>query len=347
MKPVREGMPSAPLELALPAVPEVETAALGDLIESLCVGDRDVPILDWTTHGVAQHISGWTLFRPVEPDARVLPYLDHTIEVVLVDETERMDEAVRVAAGTAVLVTTDDSGGARVAETRRMRSEPVRVPAPVLILVATQPDDEWLGSFTEAVAGRPGVEVEAAIEPLVAIAETDAPTIVLAERGVLPLPRCIDAAEGLLAAEPRVGGVAVKLVDLDGTLEAAGAAVFADGSVAGIARGAPPAAPWHEYVRPVAAAVGLVVLRSAAARQCVGAEDTETLDLAVLSARLWSSGWELRYQPDAAAVRVHAPAAAAPGVWVHAPDGLPERPATLDDRAWRRLLARHEVEVFR
>ena len=39
-----------------------------------------------------------------------------------------------------------------------------------------------------------------------------------------------------------------------------------------------------------------------------------TLDLAGLSARLWSSGWELRYQPDAAAVRVHPPAAAGASV---------------------------------
>ena len=66
----------------------------------------------------------------------------------------------------------------------------------------------------------------------------------------------------------------------------------------------PAAAPWHEYVRPVDAAVGLIVLRSAAARQSAAAEDAGAFDLASLSAHLWSSGWGLRYQPDAAAVRV-------------------------------------------
>ena len=122
------------------------------------------------------------------------------------------------------------------------------------------------------MAGRPGVEVRAAVDPLAAAVETDAPTVVLAERGVLPLPGCIEAAERLLAHDQQVGGVAVKLFDADGLLEAAGGAAFADGSVAGIAAGAPAAAPWHEYVRPVAAAVGLVVLRSAAARQIAPSE---------------------------------------------------------------------------
>ena len=110
-------------------------------------------------------------------------------------------------------------------------------PAPVLILVATDADDEWLGRLTEAVAERPGVEVRAAVDPLAAAVETDAPTVVLAERGVLPLPGCIEAAERLLAHDQQVGGVAVKLFDADGSLEAAGGAAFADGSVEGIAAG--------------------------------------------------------------------------------------------------------------
>ena len=59
------------------------------------------------------------------------------------------------------------------------------------------------GGLTEAVAGRPGVEVRAAADPIAAAAETDAPTVVLAERGVLPLPGCIEAAERLLAPTSR------------------------------------------------------------------------------------------------------------------------------------------------
>src|SRR3954452_21780646 len=62
---------------------EIEAPALEPLIERLCPSDRFAPILDWTSLGVAQFLLGWTLFRPVDPDAGALPYLDHTIGVVL------------------------------------------------------------------------------------------------------------------------------------------------------------------------------------------------------------------------------------------------------------------------
>ena len=88
------------------------------------MGDRLAPILDWTSLGLARVLlPDRTLFRPVAPDAEELPYLDHTIDVVLVDDAERMDEAARVAAAAVVRVTPDEAGGAIVVETRRLRSE--------------------------------------------------------------------------------------------------------------------------------------------------------------------------------------------------------------------------------
>jgi hypothetical protein len=315
--------------------------ALGALIDDLGAADRWTPMLDWSAHGLAGELRGWTLFRPVQPDARELPYRDGTV-----DDLERMAEAARVAASAVVRVTTDEAGEAAVVETRRMRPELVTAPAPVLILMATDSGDDWLRRLTEAVAERPGVEVRAAAGALAAAVETDAPTVVVAERGVLPQPGCIEAAERLLALDGRVGGVAVKLLAADGSLEAAGGACFADGSVGGIARGAEAAAPWHEYVRPVDAAVGLVVLRSEAARQTALAADTGALDLTSISAGVWARGWELRYQPDAVALRVVPPAAAGESFWPESLNGRPERPAALGDDFWRRLLARGEVGAF-
>jgi hypothetical protein len=316
-------------------------SALADMIDRVCVGDRHAPILDWTSLGMSALLPGRTLFRPVEPDAEALPYVDHTIDVVLVDDAERMDEAARVAA-TPVLVTIDDAGRVTGAQTRHTLVQPGPPPAPVLTLVPADTSDEWLGRLIEAFAGRPGVEVRATADMLATAVESDAPILVLAEGGVLPLPQCIEAAERILAIDPQVGGVAVKLFGADGSLEAAGAAAFADGSLAPIAREAPAAAPWHDYARPVAAAYGLVVLRSAAARQCIAGDPAEGFDLAGVSARLWSSGWELRYQPDAAAVRVLEPAAQV-AEWPAAPAGLPARPPELDDAAWRHLLAKDRV----
>ena len=318
-------------EMSAQRVDDSEEPALGVLIEGLDLGDRLAPMLDWTTSGLAHLIPGRTVFRPVEPDDGELPYLDRSIDVVLVDDAERMDEAARVAARAVVRVAPGEAGGTVVAETRRLRSERRPDRAAVPILVATDDGDEWLVRLTEALADRPGVAVRAAVDPLAAAAETDAPIVVLAERGILPLPGCIEAAERLLAQDDELGGVAVKVFDADGLLEAAGGAAFDDGSVEGIAAGAAAAAPWHEYVRPVAAAVGLVVMRGAAARQSATASGAGPFDLTSLSAHLWSSGWGLRYQPDAAAVRVLAPPAAGAGVWPQTPAGAPRRPVELGD----------------
>jgi hypothetical protein len=325
--------------------PGAEAPAPGALIDGLDLDDPLRPILDWTSLDLARLLPGRTVFRPVEPDAGELPYLDHTIDTVLVDDAARMSEAARVATALVVRVSADDSGGAIAVETRRLRAEGKQALSPLFILVAADAGDEWLGRLAEAMSGRPGVEVGAA-EHLAMAVGADGATVAVADRGVVPLPGCIEAAERLLAQDQRVGGVAVKLFEADGSLAAAGGAAFADSSVEGIARGAPPAEAWHEYVRPVAAAVGLVVLRSAAARQVLHAGDGSQVDVARVSAGLWSNGWELRYQPDAAAVRELPPARPA-SAWPGAAGGLPERPDTLDNAAWRRLLARGEVGAIR
>jgi hypothetical protein len=333
-------------EAAAPTTGDDETRALGSLIDSLGSGDRLTPILDWTSLAMERLLPGRPFFQPVAPGAGLLPYLDHTIDVVLVDDPARLDEAARVAAGGAVLVGIDADGGAIAAKIRRRRFARSQAPSPVRILVTTEADDEWLGRLTQAVASRPGVEVRTA-EPFAKAVETDAPTIVLAEPGVLPLPGCIEAAERLLAEDQRIGGVAVKLFAADGSLEAAGGAAFADGSVEAIASGASPSAPWHEYVRPVAAAVGLVVLRPVAARQCADTDQAGAVDPAGVSARLWSVGWELLYQPHAAGVRVFPKPEAAASVWPHSSESLPARPDHLDDASWRRLLANDLVGAAR
>jgi hypothetical protein len=324
---------------------EEEETSLGALIDRL-QGDRFTPILDWTSLGMERALPGRPLFEPVAPGAPLLPYFDGTIDLVLVDDAERMDEAARVAAGAAVLVAADDTGEVTAAAVRRKRLTHSAAPTAVRILVATHADDDWLGRLSNAVAGHRAVEVCAATEPITAALTSNGANMVVAERGVAPLPGCIEAAESLLTGNQQIGGVAVKLFTADGSLEAAGGAAFADGSIEAIAEGAPASAPWHEYVRPVAAAVGLVVLRSAAARQCLAAESASAFDLAGLSAHLWSSGWELSYQPHAAAVRVLAQTAE-PGAWPDATPGLPPRPHELDDASWRRLLANDLVGAAR
>ena len=330
-------------EASVQAVSEEETPALAAVVDRLGLEDPFVPMLDWSLLDLSRFLPGRTLFRPVRPRTRVLQYLDDTIEVVFVGDPERMDEAARVAADTAIRVTINEANEAIVVEMRRMRSAEAAALGSTLILVGAEAGDDWVKSLATAMHGRPGVEVRAARELDSAALDTEASTILLAERGTLPLPGCVEHAERVLSANERVGGVAVKLFAGDGSLEAAGGAAFADGSVAGIAQGTPATARWHEYVRPVAVAVGLVVLRPEVARQLARDDHAITFDLTDLSARLWASGWELHYQPDSAAVRALAPAEAAADVWPQAPDGLPTRPDELNQLTWRLLLAREEV----
>ena len=336
-----------PLEVSAYRHGGAEPPPLGVLLDDLGISDRWAPMLDWTSNGLATQLPDRTLFRPVHPEGVELPYLDHTIEVVLVDDATRVAEAARVAANAVVRVTVDESGTVVAEETLLLRPTHGPDPAPVLIVIPTDPGDEWLARFSAAVAERPGVELRATMDPLAAAVQTDAPTVVLAERGVLPLAGGIEAAERVFARDQRVGGVAVKLLQLNGSLEAAGAAAFADGSVEPIAAGAPQSAPWHEYVRPVPAAVGLIVLRSAAVRESVSAEGAGQLDLVRISANLWAGGWEVHYQPDFVAARLLPGETGDAGLWPLPPDGLPPRPPELDDGAWRRLLARGEAGAVR
>ncbi len=82
--------------------------------------------------------------------------------------------------------------------------------------------------------------------------------VVVLEPYVLPLPGVIEAAAAVAAAEPGAA-VAGKVVRADGRLEGAGGTVFADRSLGLIAESTTDLrAPWHDYVRPVCWAHGLV-----------------------------------------------------------------------------------------
>src|SRR6185503_533839 len=101
----------------------------------------------------------------------------------------------------------------------------------------------------------------------------EAGVVAVIEDGVLPLPGCCEAARRTLGCRSGVGAVAVKLFSRDGSLEAAGTTVFADGSWAGIGAGTHEVvAPWHDYVREVAGGLGLVFFDAGALSKIGGAE---------------------------------------------------------------------------
>jgi hypothetical protein len=170
---------------------------------------------------------------------------------------------------------------------------------------------------------------------------------------VLPLPGAIEAAAAFAVATP-TAAIAGKVLLPDGRLESAGGTVFFDRSVALVATRSPDVrAPWHDYVRPVCWAPGLVAAARSRWRD-VPAPRTLTGRpfLREWCAAVWAGGGEVVYQPTVAAVRVGAPGdePAVPlheSAWQRVLDLRPPRPADLSDGAWRYLLAHDDVEACR
>ncbi len=320
---------------------------LTEVLDRLVDGDRYAPVLDWTALDLAAEAGSRTVFA-APPDADVeLPYLDRTINVVVIEDPARLEESRRVASAAVIVVSPDESGRVVVAEVEEVAPDGPMTADPILLVVAAgDPEDPWLARVEEAVADLPAIRLVAGRDLGSVAADADTEVVVLAERGVLPLPGCIESASATLASAEGVGAAAVKLLAADGSLEAAGSVVFSDGSIEGVAAGCREvAAPWHEYVRPACAAEGLLAVRSAAAREVAS---NASGSLVALSAGLWEAGYELRYQPDAWAVRAldrdpEASAANGTEAWSSTLAVRPDRPTALDSGAWRALLAQDDV----
>ena len=316
--------------------------SLSGVLDRILDGERYAPVLDWTGFDLDSLIADRGIFEaPPDADGE-LPYLDRSIEVVVVDDPGDFDEGRRVATSAVVLVDPDDAGGVAVERVEVMRNEAATRPDAALVIPGVAEDDPWLAHVAEAVTGQ-GIEVVAGSG---AHPAAGSGIVAIAERGVLPLPGCVEVVASVLRHDDGVGGVAVKVLDADGLLESAGTTVFADGSAEGIGSGSiDVSASWHEYVRPVCAATGLLVARSEVLREISG----EPEPLADLSGRLWAAGRRILYQPDAWAVRAlpaeqSAESQRPASAWSDVLESRPRRPERLNTASWRWLLAHDDVE---
>jgi hypothetical protein len=319
-----------------------ETPSLSAVIDDLG-GDGAVPaVLDWTDLTLAEELPGLAVFRP--PAGDTLPYLDTTVDVVVIDDPARAAEAARVSSLGVITVAASPSGARVVDVDRRIDAPTAR--APVVLWSAPTRDPRW-EPYLDELAKRVGARM--GVGPLHEADVGDGERLVLVEPYVVPLPEALAA-----AATEAEGVLAGKVLQADGRLDAAGATVFADRSVGLVGHGSPDvAAPWHDHRRPVCWGSGLVTVPAEVWRRVPAPPISEPRAfLREWCANLWAQGGTVEYVPSMVAVRVHGeggepsiPVEAS--AWQRVLDLRPKRPPVLSDGAWRYVLAHDDVEAVR
>ncbi len=334
--------------------PTARAVSLRSAIDELSGERVDGPaVLDWTGSDIARELPGIATFCSPRDD--VLPYVDHSVDVVVADETRDVAEARRVASLGVVVVSSDNSS----VRVRMVHANGNGATAPRRVVVwSTEPESgdgtTWRARLEECVTAA-GAELRlGSIDALTQLADDGRyDVVVVVEPFVLPLPGAIQQVAALVASEPETAHAA-KVLRADGSIEAAGGTVFSDRSVASIARGsADVRAAWHEYSRMVCWAPGMVAVAPALLRSARAPElhDVHAF-LREWSASVWAHGGSVTYEPSVAAVRVRGDggesARALPeSAWQRVLDLRPQRPTTLDESAWRHLLAHDDVEACR
>lgn len=338
----------------LTAAPEAGPRSLRGEINQLSDGQTAaaVPaVLNWTDLDLVSELSELATFQP--PVGSQLPYLDASIDVVVIDEMRDLGEARRVASLGVITVASRASGHVVTKVEATSKAPP---PKPPRVLIWSSPaDDSWRDQIT-ARADEAGSEVLLARIGSSIISEMstdDFDVIVAVEPHVLPLPGAIQAAARLARAAPDTA-IAAKILQADGALEAAGGTVFSDRSVGLIANASTDVrAPWHEFTRPVCWAPGLLAASSSLWARVGGPDTLFGRDyLREWCARVWEHSGAVIYHPDVTAVRVsgNGGEASVPldsSAWQRVLDLRPPRPDALRDGEWRYLLAHDDVAACR
>ncbi|HEX6236385.1 MAG TPA: hypothetical protein VFZ68_04275, partial [Acidimicrobiales bacterium] len=344
--------PDAGAVFDLSRAPGSELRSLRAAVEQLAAGlGRPPAVLNCTSGDLGAELPGHATFSPPATGGP-LPYLDGSVDVVVVDAGHGdLAEARRVASLGVVTVAVGESGP--VVRHVEGAAPPAAVPPRIMVWSSPVADVRWEPTLADRVE-RAGAHLFVAPLDAGHLAGLDDHDVVIAvEPHALPLPGAIEAAAAAALADPATAA-AGKVLQADGRLESAGGTVFFDRSVALIAASSPHVrAPWHEYVRPVCWAPGLI---AAAADLWAGIPGAAALEgrayLREWCAALWASAHGVVYHPDVTAVRVDGDGGE-PSVpltssaWQRVLDLRPHRPRQLSDGAWRHLLAHDDVEACR
>ena len=333
---------------------DARVPSLRAAIDDLSAGAAEPPaVLDCTRLDLRLELPDLAVFTP--PPGDRLHYIDDSVDIVVVEadaQTHGVADVSRVASR-GVIVVAPGGTGADVRSVERVAGA-VDPGAPrVLVWACPAPDARWERAVAER-ADQAGADLLIAPLGPDALGTLDGHDVVLAlEPHVLPLPGAIRAAATAATDDPATA-VAGKVLGRDGHVESAGGSVFFDRSVALIAGStAQVRAPWHDYVRPVCWAPGLVAAIAALWTDVPRPAGLEGRTyLREWCAALWQQGGAVVYHPDVAAVRVDGKGGE-PSIplessaWQRVLDLRPARPRELGDGAWRHLLAHDDVEACR
>lgn len=239
-------------------------ATLKRTIASLRVRSGRAPsILDWGTGlGIANHLPEVPVFAPPGEEP-VLPYLDGTVDVVVVADASRLAEARRVAASAVIRI---DPNSPERAELERLADGPGGwgddVSVTMIPAADWSPWDATLGAFAETMeagfAGELSVVGDAAVlgaaseraaaaglrlRPIevaagaslprrarAAAQSSDRRLEVFVTDPAVPLPDWLPSILPLLGPERDAGVVGVRILSSFGALEEAGGILAADGT---------------------------------------------------------------------------------------------------------------------
>lgn len=323
----------------LTTAPPAGTRLLTDVIDELAHSTQGPQaVLDWTRLDLGSLLPGRNVFAP--PGSReVLDYLDRSVDIVVVDDIDRITEAARVASTAAVVAAIGTNGAPVVVEVHAHR--PTDTGAQTIVVRTSA---AWAAALRNLLPH--GITFATSDEDLESAID-GASAVVLVDDGVLPLPGALEPALALLR-ESEIGAVAMKLLAADGSLEAAGVVVCADGSTTSIAEGSfDIAAPWHDVVRDVCGGRGITVFSAAAIRSINRTAPIDAATHLAWAADVWRSGSRVVYQPLSVAARLRgvgeAPEWTALESWLDALERRPPRPSATDATSLRRLVALDDV----
>jgi hypothetical protein len=248
--------------------------------------DRSMAVLDWNTNlDLARRFPAHTIFSP-PADGNVLPYLDHSVDVVVVREPNRMvsDEAARVA---QVAVVTLEDGRGKAGRGIRSRIEWLdrnarsQTPSASIIVAITSDESASLAQLA-AVCGRLPKDIQGEVLVPVqqvsdglrhallrmqrdhavlrqlegalddAIRRASGDVLVFVGENALPLPQYLLPLLRSLRRLPNAAAVGGRVVGTDGYVVEAGGCVSDDGIMERVGEGHPyPDDPTLNFVREV------------------------------------------------------------------------------------------------